>query len=259
VADLRARLGDLRAAAAAILAGLSADPPITGPARAWGLTGEDASEVLGARIDAAGDPAEDDAADAATLGGRIHALLDPSSGLPLVCIGAMPGLTAAPDIDRDWLEIVAAVRPALSRLEAHQIATIWPAAASDPAALWSVPSASQRTVIAYGPGVAADGAVGIALLDDWAETVPSSKHTTHAAFGFDAPRARAQQAVLLAVPPDEQVPITADSLPSIVLSTRALARARMAQPDQLGAWTVAVPTSMVLAAGRAGSALEETP
>ena len=88
---------------------------------------------------------------------------------------------------------------------------------------------------------------------------PARKHTTHAAFGFDAPRARAQQAVLLAVPPDEQVPITADSLPSIVLSTRALARARMAQPDQLGAWTVAVPTSMVLASGRAGSALEETP
>ena len=51
VADLRARLGDLRAAAAAVLAGLSADPPITGPARAWGLTEEDAADVLVARID----------------------------------------------------------------------------------------------------------------------------------------------------------------------------------------------------------------
>jgi hypothetical protein len=45
----------------------------------------------------------------------------------------------------------------------------------------------------------------------------------------------------------------------MVLSTRELARARMAQPDELGAWAVAVPTSMVLASGRAGSDLEETP
>ena len=76
VADLRGRLTDLRTAATAVLAGLAADPPITGPARAWGLTEEDAADVLVARIDAAGDPAGDDTADAATLGSRIHALLD---------------------------------------------------------------------------------------------------------------------------------------------------------------------------------------
>ena len=136
--------------------------------------------------------------------------------------------------------------------------TAWPAAASDPATLWAVPVSSERHVVVYGPAATAGGPVGVALLDDWAETVPSRRHTTHASFGFDAPRARAQQSVLLAVPPDEQFPITPESLPAIVLSTRELARARMAQPDELGAWALAVPTSMVLASGRAGSDLEES-
>jgi hypothetical protein len=187
----------------------------------------------------------------------LRALLAPASGLPLVCTGTLPPTTAAPELDRDWLEVVAAVRPAVARLEAHQLRTPWPAAATDPSRLWTVPGASQRDVVVYGPAAGAAGGVGIALLDDWAETVPSAKHTTHAAFGFDAPRARAQQAVLLAVPPDEAVPLTADALPGLVLSTRDLARARMAQPDRLGAWALAVPTSMVLAAGPAGSELRE--
>lgn len=257
--ELRGRLTSLRAGAADVLAGLAADPPVTGPARAWGLPDEGAADVLAARIAAAGDPATDATADAATLGTRIHALLVPSSGLPLVCTGTLPAVTAAPDLDRDWLEVVAAVRPAVARLEAHQVLAAWPAAASDPARLWSVPVSSERHVVVYGQAAAAGGPAGIALLDDWAETVPSRRHTTHASFGFDAPRARAQQSVLLAVPPDEQFPITPEALPAIVLSTRELARARMAQPDELSAWALALPTSMVLASGPAGSDLEESP
>jgi hypothetical protein len=244
----------VRAAAADVLAGLSADPPV--PAPRWGL-GADDVDVLTARLAAAGDPAADATADAATLGARLRALLAPVSGLPLVCTGTLPAVVPGPDLDRDWLEVVAAVRPALARLEAHQLISRWPAAATDPARLWTVPGPSQHDVVVYGPGLAHGDRVGIALLDDWAETVPSRRHTTHAAFGFDAPRARAPQAVLLAVPPDEAVPLTADALPGIVLSTRRLARARMAQPDALGAWALAVPTSMVLAAGSAGSHLVE--
>ena len=41
------------------------------------------------------------------------------------------------------------------------------------------------------------------------------------------------------------------------MATRQLARDRMAQPDALGAWALAVPTSMVLASGPAGSELTE--
>ncbi|MBC7550400.1 MAG: hypothetical protein H7269_05800, partial [Cellulomonas sp.] len=258
-AELRSRLATLRSIAADVLAGLAADPPDTGPARRWGLPDDDATAVLTARLTSIGTADGDTSADAATLGERLRTLLAPASGLPLVCTGTLPPVLAAADLDldRDWLEVVAAVRPALSRLQAHQVPVPWPAAATDPARLWTVPAASQRDVVVYGPAAATAGPAGIALLDDWAETVPSRKHTTHAAFGFDAPRARAQQALLLALPPNEAVPLTADALPGIVLSTRDLARARMAQPDRLGAWALAVPTSMVLASGPAGSTLKE--
>jgi len=258
-AELRDRLARLRASSAEVLAGLLAEPAVTGPALAWGLPDESTADVLRTRIETAGDPATDATADAATLADRIHALLAPASGLPLICTGTLPVVTSAPDLDQDWLEVVAAVRPAVARLEAHQVAQAWPGAVSDPRRIWAVPVRSERHIVVYGPAATAAGPAGIALLDDWAETVPSRRHTTHAAFGFDAPRARAQQAVLLAVPPHEQTPLTAEALPSIVLSTRELARARMAQPNQLGAWSLAVPTSMVLAAGPAGSDLKDRP
>ena len=256
-AELRARLGALRAAAATVIGELGAAPPVTAGARRWGLPDDPAAaiEVLEARVSELGDPAGDATADAAELSERIRTLLAPVSGLPVVCTGVLPAVFAAPDLDRDWLEIVAAVRPALARLEAHQLKREWPAAASAPNELWAVPGAGAQQVIVYGPALEAHGQTAVALLDDWAETVPSSRHTTHAAFGFDAPRARSAQAILLAVPPDEQVALTADALPGIVLSTRMQAHGRTAQPDHLGTWSHAVPTSMVLAGGRAGSEL----
>ncbi len=122
-----------------------------------------------------------------------------------------------------------------------------------------MPSASQRDVVVYGPAADAAGPVAVALLDDWAETVPGRRHTTHAAFGFDAPRARAPQSILLAVPPDERVPLTAEALPAVVLATRRLARARMAQPDGLDEWALSVPSSMFLASGPAASTLVDQP
>jgi hypothetical protein len=255
--ELRTRLAALRAAAATTVAELGAAPPVTAGARRWGLPDDPAAavEVLRARLDELGDPATDATADGAELSERIRTLLAPVSGLPVICTGVLPATVAAPDLDRDWLEIVAAVRPALARLEAHQLHRAWPAAATAPDRLWSVPEAGAQQVVVYGPGVGAPGPTAVALLDDWGETVPSTRHTTHAAFGFDAPRARAAQAILLALPPDEQVALSADALPGIVLSTRVQAHARMAQPDRLGAWSLAVPTSMVLAGGRAGSDL----
>ena len=254
-AELRDRLAALRAAAAAVLA---VDPVPPTEVLRWGLPDEQPAAALTARLDAIGPAVGDADVDAAGLAGRIRTLLEPIAGLPLVCTGTLPALTEAPALDRDWLEIVAAVRPALARLEAHQLVSPWPAAASDPAQLWSTPLPSEHHVVVYGPDPSGEaGPVGVATLDDWAETVPSTRHTTHAAFGFDAPRARAPQAVLLAVPPDEQVPLTAAALPAIVMATRQLARARMAQPDALGAWALAVPTSMVLATGPAGSELTE--
>ena len=201
--ELRSRLAALRSAAEAVALGLAAEPPLTAAARRWGLPEEGAAEVLTARLAAAGEPAGDATADALALGSRIRALLAPASGMPLICTGQLPSVVSAPNLDETWLEIVAAVRPAVARLEAHQLTRIWPSAATDPERLWAVPEPSQRDVVVYGPAALDAGDVAVALLDDWAETVPGRNHATHAAFGFDAPRARAPQAVLLAVPPDE--------------------------------------------------------
>jgi hypothetical protein len=57
------------------------------------------------------------------------------------------------------------------------------------------------------------------------------------AFGFDAPAARAPQAILLAVPPDlESSPdamLGPETVLDIVAEARALAHARMARPADL--------------------------
>jgi hypothetical protein len=255
-AEIRARITALRAAAATVLADLSADPPIASGARRWGLPDDatEAARTLTARLDQIGPELTDGVADFGTLADRIRTLLAPASPLPVTYTATLPAVVAAA-LDRDWLEILAAVRPALARLEAHQLNRGWPAAATNPDAMWSVPTNGDRQVVVYGPAAQAGGPVAVALVDDWAETVPSTRHTTHTSFGFDAPRSRAPQALLLAIPPNEAVALTAEALPAIVLSAREQARARMAQPDQLADWSLAVPMSMVLLTGPAGESL----
>jgi hypothetical protein len=257
--QLRTRLAQLRSDAAAVLTALRADPPDLAAALRWGLPADapDAAGVLAGRLAEIGPAAGDDSLGPAGLAGRIRALLSPTETLPLLCAGPLPGLTAAAELDRNWLEILAAVRPAMARLEAAQMRWAWPAACQNPARLWSVPQRGEHQIIAYGPAATDAGPVGVALLDAWAETVPSSQHATWAAFGYDSPRARPPQAVLLAVPPDESRPLDAGQLPGIVLATRQLARARMVQPDQLGTWTLGVPSSLLLATGPAAVLVED--
>ena len=64
--------------------------------------------------------------------------------------------------------------------------------------------------------------------------VPAEEQTTGAAFGFDAPAARAPQAILLAVPPDtDERSAPDDVVVEIVAEARDLGRARMARPADL--------------------------
>jgi hypothetical protein len=253
--QLLVRLTALRAAAASVAAAGDDASRLQ-----WGLPPDpaEADVVLAQRLSAAGDPAGDATLDAPALTERVRALVAPVETLPLVCAAPLPALTAAPGIDRDWLEVVAAVRPAMARLEAVQVREAWPAACDAPARLWTRPAANEHRVIAYGPGVGAVGPVGIAVLDVWAETVPSGEHATWAAFGYDAPRARAPQAVLLAIPADEATPLSAAEIPRTVLSARSLARARMAMPDGLPDLVLGVPSSLLLAAGPAAAEVVES-
>lgn len=74
------------------------------------------------------------------------------------------------------------------------------------------------------------------VVDEWVESLPSAEETTALAFHYDAPAARAPQAVLLAVPGDPgQEHWTADDLVATVREAMELAQLRGLTPDELPA------------------------
>lgn len=164
--------------------------------------------------------------------------------LPVVPRNILPVLRISADADAAWLEIVAAVRPRLAALEARQfgMSQPWPAAIAAPDASIDPWHATGPIVVAYGPGVVGGSSqVAIATLDGWSDSIPSRRHTTVAAFGFNAPKSRAPQAVLVAVPPDLSTRLDTTGLVDVVLETRELAYAR--SPRQIPEPTLPHPTS----------------
>jgi hypothetical protein len=167
-------------------------------------------------------------------------------------------------LDDTWLTVAAAVRPALARLESHQLTAAQPFAAwanrtADP---WQTSAQDARPLVAIyadpalNPG-AAGALVAAAALDQFDEVIPAADQRTGAAFGFDAPAARAQQAILLAVPPSTAPPLDQATLAQILVETRELAHARMARPVDLDSqfWGLA-PTCLLPAAGAIATPLE---
>jgi hypothetical protein len=166
------------------------------------------------------------------------------------------------------------VREPLARLETHQLAdgtaaligpklVAWSNRPADP---WQTDAADVRRLVAvYAPSgfdlaaLPAGKEVAVAVLDRWSETIPGTDHTTSVVFGFDAPASRAPQAILLAVPPDLDVPVDAGGAVAIVEETRALARARMARPADLFGERALVPTALLPGAGPARIRLEPNP
>jgi hypothetical protein len=175
--------------------------------------------------------------------------------LPVVAIEQLPALERAPvaadghpETDARWLEIVAAVRPRLALLEARQLdpkRVPWQAAIHTNDASTDPWSTRGPVVVAYGPAVVnLPAKVAIAGLDAWSDAIPSQQHVTRAAFGFNGPKSRPPQAVLLGVPPDVGHRMTRDELRDVVLETRELARARVAGPDRDGVARVATPSPL---------------
>jgi hypothetical protein len=104
----------------------------------------------------------------------------------------------------------------------------------------------SRLIAAYGTAAAWDGAqVAVGLIDSWNETVPEARHTTQAAFRFNAPGARAPQAVLLAVPPVMDQLLDVPTLLDVVRETRDLAHARMAAMEDLDDYSTILPSIML--------------
>ena len=71
------------------------------------------------------------------------------------------------------------------------------------------------------------------LIDEWVEVVPSAKETTGVSFQYDQPSAAPPQTILLAVPPEIDLPWTVWSLQQVLLETLDLARIRAVDPDAL--------------------------
>jgi hypothetical protein len=239
-----------------------------------------AADVLDRRISAM--PAQMTAAAISELTDAITALVGAEAGYPLFSrlqaasfadVQAEPASAGqAPRLDPDWLETVAAVRPALARLEVAQLGErlrtggrplrTWTSQPGDP---WQTAAATadsatgpRRLVAVFGPpGVLPSrptantaGFVAAAVIDHFAETIPGTEHTASVAFPHDLPTARAPQAVLLAIPPVVDQPLTTEVLVDIVAEVRALARARMAGAASVGTAASSLHLAAMPAAGR---------
>lgn len=203
----------------------------------------------------------------ADLAEKIAALITPTGQFALTAEVRAdqlpPNLEKHDHLDSDWLTVVAAVRPNLARLEAHQLGARkpfkpwtnrgddpWQTSPTDPRRLVAIYAAPQLSLASTG---ASSPSVAVAAMDRFSEVVPAEEMHTGAAFGFDAPGARAQQAILLAVPPDVTKDLNPETLFAILEETRELAHARMARPidldDELRALepTALVPNSGAMA------------
>lgn len=182
-------------------------------------------------------------------------------------------------LDEQWLTVVAAVRPALARLEALQLGLdtpleAWTSSPGDPFRTATVAenrarreaqrvtsmSFDQPFVAAYGAaGAWAGEQVAVGLVDAFSEAVPMPQRSTSLAFGFNAPAARAQQAILLAVPPRPRQRLDDELLLQILVETRELAHARTARLEHLGDLQGVVPTAWLASSGSDRVRLEPYP
>ena len=153
----------------------------------------------------------------------------------------------------EWLRRSATVRPSAARLsdamlfaealgtgaETHlRVAQVPLVAGSHWAGLPEPPPADPTTTfVAHSPG-AIDPSSGIAglFLDEWNEVVPATTQITGITFQTGTPRARAPQAILLAVSPDPQKPWDLDTIEALLTETFELAQQRLVDLDTLP-WT----------------------
>ncbi|MFE6288031.1 hypothetical protein [Streptomyces sp. NPDC057877] len=234
-----------------------------------GAAGEPADQLAGARrkaeerlalaerLAADGGPGADSAVLEAVFG----------SGFRAVALTQVPNAddldaSFGPDLDRggdarlvpgDWVEQMGTVRPgtgALADLLLHSGAA--GTGTGHGLRIGQVPFAPHdrwvgagRTpqdedkpatgLVVHGPTQSlAAGRAAVCVVDEWSELIPAQRHTAGATFHYDAPGARAPQAVLLAVPPVMREPWTPDVLADTVGEALDLARLRLVDLDALG-------------------------
>lgn len=175
-------------------------------------------------------------------------------------------LTGAPNatLDTQWLTVTACVRPALARIESlqlqaelqgtHQPLKSW--TNGDPADPWKQKFIQPRILskmlgqkddfrlrestphlfASYGSDNTWDQpTLALGLIDEFGENIPVQERHTYAAWGFNAPAARSQQAILIAVPSTPRTPLTNAKLLQVLVETRYLTRARAVRPEDIQA------------------------
>jgi hypothetical protein len=96
--------------------------------------------------------------------------------------------------------------------------------------------ASSLSLVAFSPtAYTAGAAVAGLMIDEWVELLPSTQQITGISFHHDDPTARAPQAILLAVRPDDFPEWTLEAVEGSVLEALDLAKLRAVDPDTLGA------------------------
>jgi hypothetical protein len=163
-----------------------------------------------------------------------------------------------------WLQSLSRVRTRIADFALASAAAQWmtghepqlvpvqlPRRAGDPwaAAQWATPP-SQGDVMSVmtvdAPATLNADVEGL-LLDEWIETVPTTRETTGFVFNFDRPNAAAPQALLLAVPPNADGRWRWPELVGTVTDTFDRARLRAIEPDiiQSSALFQALPMTLM--------------
>jgi len=94
---------------------------------------------------------------------------------------------------------------------------------------------SRLSLVALSPtAFTAGAAVAGLMVDDWVEVLPAAQQITGVSFHHDEPAARAPQAILLGVRPDDFAEWTMEAVEGTVLEALALAKLRAVDPDALG-------------------------
>ena len=98
------------------------------------------------------------------------------------------------------------------------------------------PPSNSVSLVAFSPTPYTPGAPLAGLMvDEWVEVLPSANQITGISFHHDDPTARAPQAILLAVRPDDFPEWTMEAVEGSVLEALDLAKLRAVDPDALGA------------------------
>ena len=109
----------------------------------------------------------------------------------------------------------------------------------------TLPGGKLSLVVLSGTPVDVSQPLAGLLVDEWVEVVPNAKETTGIALQYDQPDAAPPQTILIAVPPELDVPWTVWSLQQVLLETLDLARIRCCRLRRAGR-SRALPARVVL-------------